>query len=118
MTHRTKRLILNVVALIVFAAGPVVLGVGACAGAMGCCACPPPAVSFTDDSAPTDAVEVAKGDACQRAYLRIGPDGLRCPEAKPDFPKLCRQLVAAGQPICPEKIAKVTSCAAIDKVCR
>jgi hypothetical protein len=61
----------------------------------------------------------AKGkDACARASDRLASFSPPCKESRPDFADICRELVKKGQPICPTKLARITSCAEVDKVCR
>lgn len=80
----------------------------------GCCSCPEPKnPTRVDDPPPAEAVA---GDACHRAGVNLKT---ACPSLwRPDWDTFCRTMTADNIPLCPEKLAKVKSCAEADKVCR
>lgn len=88
-------------------------------GLLGCLPpAPPKDQTYEDDKETPEEVAQAKGKtACQRAAARL--EKLHCKEAeKGDFAERCQELVDAKLPICPTKLARIQSCAEIEKVCR
>lgn len=98
--------------------GGVILGLVLGMLAAASCACgpqPPPVCPSRTDDAETP-VELARGDACHRAGLRLAELG--CKEARPDWDEFCREMAQQGVPICPAKIAKITKCSELAGICR
>jgi hypothetical protein len=79
--------------------------------------CPNPKTpaAYSDDQLTSKEMSSGK-DACALAgnNLRL----LQCKEGTQDFDVLCRQLVDAGQPICPVKLSRIKTCEEIESVCR
>jgi len=99
-------------------AGGVVLGLLLGLAAASSCSCSPPPSPMCPsraDDAETPA-ELAQGDACHRAGVRL--HALGCKEWRPDWDAFCTEMQKQSVPICAVKLSKVTSCADVDRVCR
>jgi len=88
------------------------LAVGILAAA--CSPQPPVCPSRQDDT--ESPAELAGGDACHRAGVRL--QALGCPEARADWDDFCHHMAKEGVPICPAKIAKIAKCSDLAGVCR
>lgn len=99
-------------------AGGVILGLVLGMLAAAHCACgpqPPPVCPSRVDDAETP-VEIARGDACHRAGLQLAKV---CPKLwRKDWDDFCHEMGRQGVPLCPAKLAKATSCAEAEAVCR
>ena len=79
--------------------------------------CPPPKVPTIYSDAEMTPSEIATNkDACTLAGEKLRT--LKCKDGTEDFDTLCRQLVDAGQPICPVKLSRIKTCKEIEEVCR
>lgn len=98
-------------------AGGAVLGLvlGLLAAASCSCSPQPPVCPSRQDDTESPA-ELAGGDACHRAGLRL--QTLKCPQYRSDWDQFCRHMVAEGIPICPAKIARAKSCGEVESICR
>jgi len=98
-------------------AGGAVLGLvlGILAAASCSCSPPPPVCPSRQDDTESPA-ELAGGDACHRAGLQLAKV---CPTLwRSDWDDFCREMGRQSVPLCPAKLAKVTSCAEANEVCR
>lgn len=91
---------------------PAFLLLVACAG----CCCPKPVAPDRVDAAETNDEKATGLDACARAGKRL--EALQCAEARPDFADFCRHMTAQGVPLCPTKLARITTCAEVRGICR
>lgn len=76
---------------------------------------PSPSCPVRFDDAETTA-ELAAGDACHRAGLRLKAMG--CAEFRADWDDFCREMQRQGVPICAVKLSRSKSCEAAREVCR
>lgn len=98
------------------AGGVALLIVGALLAGASCSCSPPPPVCPSRQDDTESPAELAGGDACHRAGLQLARV---CPKLwRADWDDFCREMGRQGVPLCPAKLAKVTSCAAANEVCR
>ena len=89
----------------------IVLGLAAAS----CGPHPSPSCPVRFDDAETTA-ELAAGDACHRAGLRL--KALGCEEYRADWDDFCREMQKRGVPICAVKLSRAKSCAEVEATCR
>lgn len=99
-------------------AGGALLGLVLGLVAASSCACgphPSPSCPIRIDDSETPA-ELAAGDACHRAGLRL--KALGCAEYRADWDLFCREMQAQHVPICAVKLSRAKSCEEARAVCR